>query len=399
MSGGSGERSGGPLNARNRLRVCQVRATQSADATGLDAVGAPLTEALDFGRLSSFLDATDGIAPRVAAIASRQELSIGGTRWNEPIEAGWTRLRVDIAGGGLVDVRLIAVEWRSLADTLDLLEDLYYEGLEGEPAGWDTQYLDDPGASPSRVQPMHQIVMLPDDHEEPDWDLWQRLIYRFDDDARREFTSITQPAELNRRPGQIAAVGTYGSVLWRIQSDVEQGAVVSAALIVSAISSLQRTRALAHTTLKELHRTTTESDETYLTASRRRSLRRELVETQETLSFLEAELTFGAEASTTITPLLPSLRIESYHQALYEAAGIHQQAAGVDRNPPGPRSARDRPGPLRTESAGREGSPHGQVPPAKRDVPGHAQGGQGSPRADARRRTQGSVPRRQRHRR
>ena len=87
----------------------------------------------------------------------------------------------------------------------------------------------------------------------------------------------------------------------------------------------------AHSALKDLHRRSTTDGETYRTPSARRQLRRELVDTQETLSFLEAELTFGAEASTTITPLLPSLRIESYHQALHHIAGIREHAAGVDR--------------------------------------------------------------------
>lgn len=320
-----------PLFSRHLLRVCQVRATWSSDASGLDAVGAPLTDAFDFGRLNSFIDTTEGIAPRLAAAVHQHDLELAGSRWTGGRSADWMRLRLDVAGGGLVDVRLIALPWESLTDSLALLEDLYYEELSNEPDQWDTQAVSDPGATPDRVEPMHQIVFLPDDHDEPEWGLWQRLIYRFDDDARREFTSITQPAELNRRPGQVAAVGTYGTVLWRLQSDVEQGIVISAALNVSALSSLQRTRALTHTTLKDLHRKAAQSDASFPTPALRRQQRHELVGIQETLSFLEAELTFGAEASATIAPLLPSLRIESYHQALYEAAGIQDQAAGVDR--------------------------------------------------------------------
>ncbi len=320
-----------PLLRRDLLRVVQVRATRSADASGLDAVGEPLTTAFDFGRLNSFIDATEGIAPRVAASCRRSELKLTGARWSGTRPVDWMRLRVDVAGGGLVDVRLLAVSWESVTDTLALQEDLYYEDLQGEPTDWDHQAIEDPGTAPERVEPMHQIVLLPDSYDEPDWGLWQRLIYRFGDDARSEFTSITRPPELNRRLGQIAAVGTYGTVLWRVQGDVEQGAIISAALNVSALSSLQQTRALAHTTLKGLHQRVAGDDNSYLTAGVRRQLRRELVQTQETLSFLEAELTFGAEASATIAPLLPSLRVESYHQALYDAAGIHHQATGVDR--------------------------------------------------------------------
>ena len=37
----------------------------------------------------------------------------------------------------------------------------------------------------------------------------QRLIYRADQPYRREYSAIRYPAELNRRPGWLAAVGPY----------------------------------------------------------------------------------------------------------------------------------------------------------------------------------------------
>ena len=52
------------------------------DASGLDAVGAPVTQAFDFGRLNSFIDATEGIAPRVAAASRRTGLHLRGARWS-----------------------------------------------------------------------------------------------------------------------------------------------------------------------------------------------------------------------------------------------------------------------------------------------------------------------------
>jgi hypothetical protein len=44
-------------------------------------------------------------------------------------------------------------------------------------------------------------------------DLIQRLIYRADQPYRREHSAICYPAELNRRPGWLAAVGPYVSVV------------------------------------------------------------------------------------------------------------------------------------------------------------------------------------------
>jgi hypothetical protein len=44
-------------------------------------------------------------------------------------------------------------------------------------------------------------------------DLVQRLIYRADQPYRREYSAIRYPAELNRRPGWLAAVGPHVSVV------------------------------------------------------------------------------------------------------------------------------------------------------------------------------------------
>ncbi|MEM9654396.1 MAG: hypothetical protein AAGA65_20050 [Actinomycetota bacterium] len=150
-------------------------------------------------------------------------------------------------------------------------------------------------------------------------------------DANLDFSSIGRPDELNRRPGQIAAVGGFGSVLWRQQSYVEAGVVLSASLIVSAVASLRETRAAAHAALRDLHSLSEADVDLYSTSESRRNLRYQLVASHETISRLEAELTFGAEASATITPLLPSLRVEAYHRTLYEAADITRQAHLVDR--------------------------------------------------------------------
>jgi hypothetical protein len=55
-------------------------------------------------------------------------------------------------------------------------------------------------------------------------------------------TATDRPDEMNHRPGQMAAVGGYGSVLWRLQSYVDAGVVLSASWIVSAIAGLAQLR-------------------------------------------------------------------------------------------------------------------------------------------------------------
>ena len=69
----------------------------------------------------------------------------------------------------------------------------------------------------------------------------------------------------------------------------------------------------------------------YLSTKSRSDLRKVLVRTQERISDLEAELTFGADAYATLLPIIPSLRVESYHQMLYSATDLPRQVKLVDR--------------------------------------------------------------------
>lgn len=53
------------------------------------------------------------------------------------------------------------------------------------------------------------MVLSPTRPEEDGEDVLQRLIYRTDLPFRKEYSPIRYPAELNRRPGWLAAVGPY----------------------------------------------------------------------------------------------------------------------------------------------------------------------------------------------
>lgn len=158
------------------------------------------------------------------------------------------------------------------------------------------------------MSPFHQLVFVPDSEPEPTWETIQRLIYRADLDAIEEHSSIGHPDEINRRPGQLAAVGSFGSVMWGIQDYVESSLIASAALTVAALACVRDIRRQALAQLSGFQ--TGQPD---------------LVEARRALSWMEVELTFGAEAWATVSPLLPSLRVESYHQALFAASDVEQQ--------------------------------------------------------------------------
>jgi len=220
---------------------------------------------------------------------------------------------------------MISTEWRSLGDAISLLEDLSYEVIKGEPTEWDNQYVDGSGQqSPveSGLGPFHQLVFIPDGHEEPDWEAIQRLVYRADLDAIEEQSSIRHPAELNRRPSQLAAVGRFGSVLWGLQDYLETSLVVSASLAVAATSTLRSVqRSARHHLLaaRELLRAApgqTDSDPERL---------------RHAAATLGIDLAIGAESQSTITDLLPSLRVDAFHQALFDASDLRPQIDSANK--------------------------------------------------------------------
>lgn len=271
--------------------------------------GASITQAFDFGRLGDQITAAGPLAPRILAASERSELEISGSTSGTQIVA-WQRFQIRTHANHLVDVRIIAGGWHSLNSAIGLLEDLYYERLTGEPNEWDDTYSITP-VPPIRLgatQPFHQLVFVPNSEPEPNWETTQRLINRATLDPIEEQSSISRPEEINRRSGQLAAIGSFGSVLWGLQDYVERSIILSAALTVAALECI-------------------------------RSIRLETVDRYQNpeqspgrdIDRLEAELTFGAEAMTQINPLLQSLMVDAYHQTLCEAADVLPQAELVSR--------------------------------------------------------------------
>lgn len=298
-----------PLDNRTDLRICHVRAIAAPSATG---PGASIFNAFDLGRLANGLSSADNLAPQLQATTHRASLELAGDRWGTGRPVSWQRHRLLIAGGGIADVRLISTPWESVTDTIGLLEDLNYETIRGEPSEWDEIHSGKHDEPVSSVQPFHHLVFVPDDQNEPSWETIQRLVYRADLDAIEEQSSISHPEELNRRPGQLAAVGRFGSVLWGLQDYVEASMVLSAAMTVSAASVAATVRRAAHDHLHN-HRANLAGQEAAGGQLR------------QAISELGLDLTFGAEAQATIDHLLPSLRVNAFHRALYLAANVRAQ--------------------------------------------------------------------------
>ena len=141
-----------------------------------------------------------------------------------------------------------------LGDTIDLLEDCYFADVQigqkldrgvcarhGRPAR--RRYRrPDHSFLPERHQIVFDQTPAPDDCE----DLVQRLIYRTDLPYRKEYSAIRYPAELNRRPGWLAAVGPYVSVACGHADFIENAIFLSAVQAVAAAAQLRAIRHAAY---------------------------------------------------------------------------------------------------------------------------------------------------------
>jgi len=88
----------------------------------------------------------------------------------------------------------------------------------------------DGGTERTFLSERHQIVIDHDPVSDGCEDLVQRMIYRADLPYRKEFSAIRYPAELNRRPGWLTAVGPYVSVVCGHQRYIENAIFASAVI-------------------------------------------------------------------------------------------------------------------------------------------------------------------------
>jgi hypothetical protein len=252
-------------------------------------------------------------------------------RWKRPGRVAGAQMWLFRLPSGQIVASLSLDIQGELIEMIDMLEDCYFGDVRtGNDTAEDhartlatqlgAEVDDAQGFLPER----HQIVFghnpAPDDCE----DVVQRLIYRSDLDYRKEFSVIRYPAELNRRPGWLSAVGPFVSVACGHPEFIENAVFLSAVQAVAAAAQLRAIRQAAHTDLR-LFRDFEAASGT--TQSRRRVLER----IADQLGDLELELSYSVEASADFGLLLPSLRVESYHNALYESMDIVSRAERVDR--------------------------------------------------------------------
>jgi len=321
-----------PTVGRPTHRISTVIATSTETADPLRAEGRPPGELLRLGRLATFYQDAAGQLPRVLAVRDLDPaiLTFRRAAASTPTVRAGRLWLFDVQAGPVVAVLSLDLDSAPLA-LVPILEDLYYDDVlidQTPPAAVVTSLLAttdvtlrEPDEPLTLTAQRHQMVFTSAVFDE---DTVQRLIYRADLDWNPHYSSITYPAELNRRPTSAAAVGAYVCVLAAQQDYVENCALLSAVQVVAATGKIRQVRLTAFDALVRVRDLA--CDRAALTTAARRA---ELARLHENLAEQELQLTFGVEGACEIGILIPALRIDSFHRQVVAATGLRDNLATV----------------------------------------------------------------------
>jgi hypothetical protein len=293
--------------------------------------GAPLPEYLRLWRFEQYYRLSGDQLP---AVLSREALAggeLGFERWKLGERALGAWLWLFRLPSGQVAAALTIDVAGEPAEVIDLLEDCYFGDVRigdapvAERAHAVAARLGADGSAERAFLPeRHQIVFGACPEPGVAEDVVQRLVYRADLPYRKEHSAIRYPAELNRRPGWLAAVGPYVSVVCGHSDFIENAIFTSAVQGAAAAAQLREIRQAAYADVRRFRSLDAAGGST-------RSRRQVLEQIADQLGHLELELSYSVEASADFGLLVPSLRAESFHNALYESIGLAGKAATAAR--------------------------------------------------------------------
>jgi hypothetical protein len=311
------------------VRISNVYATPW-HATSAAAAG-QLTDYLGLWRFERYYQLSGDQLPGVLLRETADPGELTFRRWADAgrVTGAWIWLfrlpSGQVVAGLSIDARCTP------AETIDLLEDCYFtdvrigqDTIEDYARSLAVQARADGSPDHGFLPERHQIVfseVRPDGDCE---DIVQRLIYRSDLPYRKEYSAIRYPAELNRRPGWLAAVGPYVSVICGHPSFIENSIFLSSVQAVAASAQLRAIRQAAYHDVRLFR-------ELEATEGSTRGRRRILERIADQLGDLELELSYSVEASADLGLLVPSLRVESFHSALYESMDLAGKAGTAGR--------------------------------------------------------------------
>ena len=323
------ERDQPGAGVKQRVRISNIYATpwQLADSRP----GGALQHYLRLWRFEQYYRLSADQLPSVLCREALDVSTLTFQRWQHAVTVTGARIWLFRLPSGQIVAALSLDAQVELLDTIDLLEDCYFGDVQiGDQTlaeyahALAVQLGADGGADADFLPERHQMVLAPTRPEEDCEDALQRLIYRTDLPFRKEYSAIRYPAELNRRPGWLAAVGPYVSVVCGHSDFIENAVFLSAVQAVAAAAQLRAIRQAAYADVR-LFRNLEATGGT--TRDRRRVLER----IADHLGDLELELSYSVEASADLGLLVPSLRVESFHNALYESISLASKAVTAGR--------------------------------------------------------------------
>jgi len=152
----------------------------------------------------------------------------------------------------------------------------------------------------------------------------KRVLYRIDPPYREGFAPSREPRGLKQRRGTLGVLTPYVTLIHGHEDYVKNNLFLTA---VQAVGTEARFRQIWHEAYG-LVRDFRERMQAQEVGVQKRADLEGLVDA---LGNLELDLSFSVEAAADLGLLIPSLRIESYHRALYEVMELHTRAQTVSQ--------------------------------------------------------------------
>jgi hypothetical protein len=292
--------------------------------------GRDLTAELKLWRYEQYYKMSAEQFPRILHREQLRPDSLEFKRWQFSDSVKYAELWLFAMPSGQVVAAFSLDSSCPVSDTIDLLEDGYYTDISVGEASLES-LVSQVASGIAGVRRSGVPQLLPERHQlictktvtdtEPD-DIIRRLIYRTNLASRKEYSAIVYPPEMNRRDGWLAAVGPYVSVAGGHPVFIEESLFASVVQAVAAQARLREIRQRAYQHVRRF-RSQARSD----TKGRRQLLEQISGE----LGAMELELSFSVEAPADLSLLVPSLRAEGFHSALYGSMHLADKSATTAR--------------------------------------------------------------------
>lgn len=326
-----------PYVLRKQHRLVTVWSTNLVDTKGYaQPESFQLTDAFHFGRYSQFIQANEKHLPSLIGVENLSASNIS-LNDNSEVELSDSRLMVLKLPNQHILIALEIFVEDGLKKFIDIMQDCYYKRLKIKGESIESWLLANFSLAPESEQVFdeayYQFVSLsePEADEDIDYQKVRSVIYRYVDDGlayREQFREKANdefyPPALNIRKRSLCAVSNYVSVVYNHQEYIESTMILSILQYVAAQQSLTSLRERSFNILQDLN----EQAFNGVTADEELP---KLIRTAKHLELLNLELSLSVEEPMDLSLILPSLRSQAYHQALFDVSNTDYKVENLGR--------------------------------------------------------------------